>query len=240
MYRCVRTLSANVPNNRTYMPAAASFSQLPIIKKTQKEKIVMKNRQRTLALVVSAMLSAVAFVLMFVEFPLPMLIPSFVKMDFSDLPALLGAYALGPWYGVIIELVKNLLNILIKGTSSAYVGELFNFACGAVFCLVSGYIYKFKKTRKGAVIASLAGCLAMALFSLPLNYYVVYPAYVVCYGLPMNVIIGMYQAILPAADTLVKCLLIFNVPFTFFKGLCDAALCFLIYKPLSRIIKSFD
>lgn len=197
----------------------------------------MKNRISTQALVVSAMLSAVAFVLMFLEFPLPMLIPSFVKLDFSDLPALLGAFALGPWYGVIIEFVKNLLHILIKGTSSAYVGELFNFTCGAVFALVAGYVYKFKKTRQGAVIASVLGCVAMALFSLPLNYFVVYPAYVVCYSLPMNVIIGMYQAILPAADSLFKCLIIFNVPFTFCKGLLDAVLCFLIYKPLSRVIK---
>lgn len=200
----------------------------------------MKNRIRTQALVVSAMLSAVAFVLMFLEFPLPMLIPSFVKLDFSDLPALLGAFALGPWYGAIIELVKNILHILLKGTSSAYVGELFNFTCGAVFCLAAGYVYKFKKNRIGAIIASIVGCIAMALFSLPLNYFVVYPAYEVCYHLPMNVIVGMYQAILPSADTLFKCLLIFNVPFTFFKGLCDAILCFMIYKPLSNVIKNFD
>lgn len=198
----------------------------------------MKNRIKTQALVVSAMLSAVAFVLMFLEIPLPMLIPSFVKLDFSDLPALIGAFALGPWYGVIIELVKNILHILIKGTSSAYVGELFNFTCGAVFALAAGYIYKFKKNRKGAVLASVFGCVAMALFSLPLNYFLVYPAYVVCYGLPLEGIIGMYQAILPSADTLFKCLLIFNVPFTFCKGLIDAVFCFMIYKPLSRVIKS--
>lgn len=197
----------------------------------------MKNNMKTQALVVSAMLSALAFVLMFLEFPIPMLIPSFVKMDFSDLPALIGAFSLGPWYGVIIELLKNILHILLKGTSSAYVGEMFNFTCGAVFCLVAGYIYRFHKTRKGAVIASIAGCVAMALFSLPLNYFLVYPAYVVCYHLPLEVIIGMYQAILPAADNLWKCLLIFNVPFTFCKGFLDAVLCFLVYKPLSRFIK---
>ena len=92
----------------------------------------MKNTT-TRSLTVAAMLSAVAFILQFIEFPLPMLIPSFVKMDFSDLPALLGAYALGPVYGVVISFMKNLLHIVIKGTSTACVGELCNFLLGAVF-----------------------------------------------------------------------------------------------------------
>ena len=188
------------------------------------------------ALVVTAMLSAVAFVLMFVEFPIPMLIPSFVKLDISDLPALLGSFALGPVYGIAIELLKNLLHIVFKGTSSAFVGELCNFALGAVFCLAAGAIYYFRKNRKGAVIASLVGCAVMAILSVPLNYFLVYPAYVVCYGMPMEAIIGMYQVILPSADNLIKCLVIFNLPFTFCKGLLDAIICFLIYKPLSPLL----
>ena len=190
----------------------------------------------TRSLVVTAMLSAVAFVLMFIEVPIPMLIPSFVKLDISDLPALLGSFALGPAYGVVVELIKNLLHILIKGTSSAYVGELFNFTMGAVMCLSAGLIYHFRKNRSGAVIASLVGCALMAVLSVPFNYFMVYPAYVVCYGMPMEAIIGMYQAILPSANSLLKCLVIFNLPFTFCKGLIDAILCFLIYKPLSPLM----
>ena len=195
-----------------------------------------KAKITTRSLVVTAMLSAVAFVLMFVEFPIPMLIPSFVKMDISDLPALLGSFALGPVYGVVIELLKNLLHIIFKGTSSAYVGEIFNFSMGAVLCLSAGLIYHFKKNRKGAVIVSLVGCAVMAILSVPFNYFLVYPAYVVCYGMPMEAIIGMYQVILPSSDSLLKCLLIFNLPFTFCKGLIDAILCFLIYKPLSPLL----
>lgn len=195
-----------------------------------------KAKITTRSLVVTAMLSAVAFVLMFVEFPIPMLIPSFVKMDISDLPALLGSFALGPVYGVVIELLKNLLHIIFKGTSSAYVGEIFNFSMGAVLCLSAGIIYHFKKNRKGAVLACLVGCAVMAILSVPFNYFMVYPAYVVCYGMPMDAIIGMYQVILPSSDSLLKCLLIFNLPFTFCKGLIDAILCFLIYKPLSPLL----
>ena len=157
------------------------------------------KKSTTHNLTVAAMLSAVAFILMFIEFPIPMLIPSFVKMDFSDLPALLGAFALGPVYGVAISFMKNLLHIVVKGTSTACVGELCNFMLGAVFSAVAGFIYKHHKSRKTAIL-------------------------------------GMYQAILPSADSLMKCLVIFNLPFTLVKGLLDAVLCMVIYKPLSPIL----
>ncbi len=191
---------------------------------------------RTHKLTVTAMLSAVAFALMFIEFPIPALIPSFVKLDISDLPELLAAFSLGPVYGVTVTFLKNLLHILIKGTSSAYVGELFNFLMGSVFAFSAGMIYQWKKSRRTALIGSVAGAVLMAVLSVPLNYFLVYPAYVVCYGLPLDAIIGMYQAILPSADSLIKCLVIFNMPFTFCKGMLDVALCFLIYKPLSPLL----
>ena len=191
---------------------------------------------RTHKLTVTAMLSAVAFALMFIEFPIPALIPSFVKLDISDLPELLAAFSLGPVYGVTVTFLKNLLHILIKGTSSAYVGELFNFLMGSVFAFSAGMIYQWKKSRKTALIGSVAGAVLMAVLSVPLNYFLVYPAYVVCYGLPLDAILGMYQAILPSADSLIKCLVIFNMPFTFCKGMLDVALCFLIYKPLSPLL----
>ena len=194
------------------------------------------RKDTTHNLTVAAMLSAVAFILMFIEFPIPMLIPSFVKMDFSDLPALLGAFALGPVYGVIISFMKNLLHIVIKGTSTACVGELSNFILGAIFSAVAGYIYKHHKSRKTAIIGAVAGAVAMGVLSVPSNYFVVYPAYVQFYHMPLEAILGMYQAILPSADSLIKCLILFNLPFTLVKGLLDAVLCMLIYKPLSPIL----
>lgn len=194
------------------------------------------KKDTTHNLTVAAMLSAVAFILMFIEFPVPMLIPAFIKMDFSDLPALLGAFALGPVYGVIISFMKNLLHIVIKGTSTACVGELSNFILGAIFSAVAGYIYKHHKSRKTAIIGAVAGAVAMGVLSVPSNYFVVYPAYVQFYHMPLEAILGMYQAILPSADSLIKCLILFNLPFTLVKGLLDAALCMLIYKPLSPIL----
>ena len=194
------------------------------------------RKNTTHNLTVAAMLSAVAFILMFIEFPIPMLIPSFVKMDFSDLPALLGAFALGPVYGVVISFMKNLLHIVIKGTSTACVGELCNFMLGAVFSAVAGFIYKHRKSRKTAILGAIAGAAAMAVFSVPSNYFITYPAYVEFYHMPLEAILGMYQAILPSANSLIKCLVIFNMPFTLVKGLLDAVLCLLIYKPLSPIL----
>ena len=182
---------------------------------------------RTHKLTVTAMLSTVAFLLMFIEFPIPALIPAFVKLDISDLPELLAAFSLGPIYGVIVTL---------HGTSSAYVGELFNFIMGSVFSFTAGFIYQRRKSRKSALTGALVGALLMAVLSVPLNYFVVYPAYVVCYHLPLEAIIGMYQAIRPSTNGLLECLMVFNMPFTFVKGMIDVALCFLIYKPLSPLL----
>lgn len=192
-----------------------------------------KSKTQTHKIAVAAMLSAVAVVLQLIEISIP-LIPSFVKLDFSDLPALLGAFALGPVYGAGIELIKNLIHIPFG--SSACVGELANFLMGSVFMLAAGFIYKAHKNRGGAALGSVFGALAMAAISVPLNYFIVYPAYVVIYGMPLDAIVGAYQLILPSSDSLLKCLLIFNLPFTFCKGLIDALLCFIIYKPLSPLL----
>ena len=192
--------------------------------------------RRTHKLTVTAMLSTVAFLLMFIEFPVPALIPAFVKLDISDLPELLAAFSLGPLYGVLVTFLKNLLFVVLHGTSSAYVGELFNFIMGAVFSFSAGCLYQRNTARAGALLGAVVGALLMAALSVPLNYFVVYPAYVVCYKLPLDAIVGMYQAIRPSTDGLLECLLVFNMPFTFFKGVLDVALCFLIYKPLSPLL----
>ena len=191
---------------------------------------------RTHKLTVTAMLSTVAFLLMFIEFPIPALIPAFVKLDISDLPELLAAFSLGPVYGVVVTLLKNVLFSVLHGTSSAYVGEMFNFIMGSVFSFSAGYIYQKRKSRKSALIGAIVGAVLMSILSVPLNYFVVYPAYVVCYKLPLDAIIGMYQAIRPSTNGLLECLMVFNMPFTFVKGMLDVALCFLIYKPLSPLL----
>ena len=181
----------------------------------------------------TAMLGAVAAVLMYLEFPIPIM-PAFVKLDVSELPALIASFAYGPVSGILVCLIKNLIKL--PSTSTSAVGELFNFVMGALFVGVAGLIYKRNKTRKGAIVGALLGALVMAVVSVPYNYFIVYPAYVVMYHLPLDAIIGMYQAINPNVNGLLACLLVFNLPFTFVKGALDAALCFLVYKPLSPIL----
>lgn len=194
----------------------------------------MHTRQHNVRyMTVTAMLSAVAFALMFFEFSIPFLVPSFIQMDLSELPALIGAFAMGPWYGVIICLIKNLIHLLI--TTTGGVGELSNFILGAAFVLPAGLIYQRKKTKKNAVIGSVLGAAFMALLSVASNYFIVYPVYTVF--LPMDTILAMYQEILPSADTLLKCMVIFNMPFTFVKGMLSVVITLLIYKHISPIIK---
>ena len=195
----------------------------------------MKKQNLIRGIAVSGVMGAVGFVLMLLEFPLPFIIPSFIKLDFSEIPAIIAAFAFGPQYGVLVCLIKNLLHLFV--TSSAGVGELSNFLLGAVFTGVAGLIYIKHKNRKGALVGALVGSFVMAAVSVVTNYVVVYPAYVVLYGMSMEAIIGMYKAILPASDTLLKSLLIFNLPFTFIKGMIDAGVCFAVYKRISPILK---
>ncbi|MBQ7678211.1 MAG: ECF transporter S component [Lachnospiraceae bacterium] len=182
-------------------------------------------------LTVTAMLSAVAFILQFFEFPIP-LMPAFIKMDLSDLPGLIAAFALGPVSGTLVCLIKNLIHLTMSQTGG--VGELCNFLLGAAFVLPAGLIYKFNKTKRGAMIGAFTGMLIMAACSFPINYFITYPVYELF--MPEEAIVAAYQLILPSVKTLAQCLLVFNVPFTAFKALCSVVVTLLIYKKISPIL----
>ena len=181
---------------------------------------------------VTGMLSAIAFVLMYFEFSVPFM-PSFIALDISELPALIGSFAMGPACGVIVCLIKNLLHMTVSRT--AFVGELSNFILGAVFVFTAGMIYKFKKTKKGAVIGSFTGAILMALVSIVSNYFIVYPFY---YNfMPKEAILAAYQAIVPGMKSILQCLICFNVPFTFMKGMISVLITLGIYKHISPLLK---
>ena len=131
-----------------------------------------REAQRTHRLAVAGMLSAVAFILMYIEFPIPALIPAFIKLDVSDLPELLAAFALGPIWGVIVTLLKNVLFCILHGTSSNYVGELCNFLLGSVFAFTAGLVYHRGKSRRSALLGAVLGAALMALVSVPINYFI--------------------------------------------------------------------
>ena len=191
-----------------------------------------KNNVRTIA--VTGMLSAVAVVLMYLEIPIPIM-PGFIKFDFSDLPALLGAYALGPVAGIIICFIKNVVHL--AASQSMLVGELSNFILGSVFVFTAGIVYKKKKSKTGALLGGLCGAMAMGVFSVFSNYLIVYPVYYKL-AMPEVVILSLYQAIIPSMKSIMQCLICFNLPFTIVKGLIDVGISMLIYKPLSEIGKT--
>lgn len=195
------------------------------------------SKDRVRVITVTGVLSAVAFLLQLIEIPLPMLMPTFIKFDFSDLPALIGSFALGPVCGIVIELIKNVLHALLA-TGSFGVGELSNFVLGAVFVGVAGCIYRKSRSKKGALIASLAGAIVMAVISFPSNLFIVYPVYY--QFMPEETILAAYQTILPGMKSVAESLLVFNVPFTFVKGILDVVITFAVYKKISPILKGND
>ena len=178
-------------------------------------------------------LIAVAVILQYIEFSIPV-VPAFLKLDFSDLPEIIGAFAYGPLAGCAITIIKNLIHMAVS--QSGFVGELSNAILGCVFCLVAGAYYKSHKTKKGAIIGGILGAVAMALFSVPSNYFIIYPMYYNIMGLPQPVILGMYQVLLPVKN-IFEALLVFNLPFTLVKGLIDVFFCTLVYKRISILLK---
>lgn len=193
----------------------------------------MQKKVNVRWLAVTAILGAVAAVLMMLSISVP-LIPSFVKLDFSELPALIASFALGPVSGVVVCLLKNLVNL--PTSYSAGIGELCNFLLGVAFVVPAGLFYKFKKDRWGALWGSLLGALVMAIASFPINYCITYPFYIQSGIMSLDAILDAYQLILPSVETLPQALWIFNAPFTFFKALCDVAITFLVYKHLSPLL----
>lgn len=180
-----------------------------------------------------AMLSAVASVLMILEFSVP-LVPSFIKLDFSELPALIASFALGPVSGAAVCLIKNLIHLPFSQT--AMVGELSNLILGIAFVVPAGIIYKYHKTRSGALAASLIGAAFMAVLCAFTNYFLIYPLFIKLL-MSEEAILGMYRVVYPGVRNLWQALWIFNVPFTFVKGLLTVAITFLIYKPIAPFLK---
>lgn len=177
--------------------------------------------------------SAMAFILQYLEIALPLIMPPFIKFDFSDLPALLGAYAYGPLAGILIELIKNVLHCAVS--QSATVGELSNFILGAAFVGIAGLIYNNNKTKKTALIGGLIGAVSMGIICIPSNYYIVYPFYYKAF-MPEETVLAAYQAILPGVKSVLQCLFIFNLPFTIIKGLICVAISMPVYKRLMKVL----
>lgn len=180
--------------------------------------------------------SAIATVLHIFDFPI-FFAPEFYKLDFSELPALIGTFAFGPVAGVMIEFCKILLKLMVKGTTTAFVGDLANFVIGCSFILPASIVYMFRKTKKNAMLAAGIGTFCMTLFGTMFNAVYLLPAFSKLYGMPLDTIVGMGSAI-NGAITNVTTLVIFAVaPMNLLKGSIVSLITILIYKKLSPILK---
>ena len=214
----------------------------PQVEQQNAEKAVQKETKPHFFsagnLAVMAILSALSFILYatpFLKFSLPFIFPSFLDMQFSDLPALLGGFALGPVAGCIIIVVKCCLKMPMTGT--ACVGELADIIVGIAFVLPAALIYKRNKSRKGALIGLLVGMLSAVSVSLLANWLVLIPFYTKEFG--MEMVVGMMQALYPeiTADTLYNYYLPLAVlPFNMLRCLVCAVITYFVYKPLSKAL----
>lgn len=194
-----------------------------------------KNRFTTQTLAKIAILGALAFVLMLLEFPLP-IAPSFYKLDFSEVIVLIGGFALGPLEAVVIEALKNILNIIFTGSSTAYVGELANFIVGSCFVVPAAIIYHRNKSIKSALIGSIVGTICMIVAGALMNGLVLIPMYSKLFNLPLETIIGMGAAIVPAINNVFTFVLYCVCPFNLVKGIIVSALTFILYKRVSPLL----
>ena len=191
---------------------------------------------RTRYLVQIGMLAGIAVVLMLFDIALPFA-PSFYQIDLSELPVLIGAFAMGPMAGVLIELIKVLLNLVINGTDTAFVGEFANFLIGCALIVPAALVYQRKKTRKSAVIGMLLGTIVMAAVGGVINAYVLLPAYSAAFGIPIDGLVEMGAAVNRAITSLPTFCLFAVVPFNLVKGLVVSVITLLLYKHISRILK---
>ena len=183
-----------------------------------------------------AILSAIAAVVMLFEFPLPFLAPSFYELDLSEAIIMMGSFAIGPVAGIIMELLKNLINILFNGTTTAYVGEFANFVTGCAFILPAAFIYKYNKTIKGAIVGMVTGAISLAVVGGVLNYFILVPAFSSLYGMPIEAIVGLATKINPLITNL-KTMIVFAVaPFNLLKGVVCSVISLILYKRISKIL----
>lgn len=194
------------------------------------------SRSSVRTLVQIGMLGAVSVILMMFEIPL-WFAPSFYKMDLSEVPVLIGSFAMGPAAGALIELVKIVLHLLFKGTTTAGVGDFANFLIGCALIVPAGIIYGRKKSRKSAVIGMAVGGIFMIIAGCFLNAFVLLPVYGKAFGMPMEGLIGMGTAVNPAITNLAGFAILAVAPFNLLKAAAVSVITMLLYKHISPILK---
>ena len=204
------------------------------MKRTEILKVGRARSGRAAWVAKTGILTAVAIVLMYLEFSIP-LVPVFLKFDFSELAVLLASFSMGPLTGVVVEFLKNLAHLPVTHTGGS--GELANFVVGAIFSGTAGLIYKYRRTKQGAILGMTVGTLTMTAASCLTNYFVMIPIYLRVFNIDLNVIVDMARnAGNPMVHDLRSLIAFVFVPFKLFKGFLIAVVTFLIYKKVSPLL----
>lgn len=222
------------------MVVAACFSAFACEKLIERKNHVKfsSEKMKVNKLVIMAMLSAIAVVLMYFDFPLGFIAPAFYKMDFSEVPVLIGSFLLGPCAGVIIEAVKVLLHMCLKGTTTAFVGDFANFILGCAYVVPASVIYHVHKTKKTAMIALVVGSLTLIVSGTLLNAFYLLPKYSELYGMPIESFISMGNAINSSINDIFSFVALAVAPFNLIKSVVDGIVTWILYKYLSRHLKA--
>lgn len=238
-------LFTDVAENAAYVLSffaiiAALFAAALLLEKAAQRKNGIREpvfSTRRIAMI--GMFSAIAMILHLFDFPLPFA-PGFYKLDFSELPVLIGAFAFGPSAGVMIEFVKILLKLCVKGTNTAFVGDLANFVVGCSFVLPASVIYTFRKSKKNAVAGCVIGTLCMTVFGTAFNAVYLLPAFSRLFHMPLEDILAMGSAVNPlmTEGSIVSFVAACVAPMNLIKGGSVSLVTLLVYKPLSSIIKA--
>lgn len=217
----------------------ALFAVAVLLEKlAQKKRGVNEPIFTTRKIAMTGMFSAIATILMLFEFPLPFA-PNFYKLDFSELPILIGAFAFGPAIGVMMEFIKILLNLITDGTTTAFVGEFANFVVGCSFIIPASAMYAFCKNKKSAIVSCIAGTLILTVFGTAFNAIYLLPAFSKLYGMPLDTILGMGAEVNPLVSegNIVSFVIACVAPLNLIKGAASSIVTLLIYKSISPIIK---
>ena len=219
------------------LTVAAIFAGLALLARLAEKTICRQSMRPRNAkyIAVCAMCAALAGLLMLLEIPV-FFAPSFYKIDLSELPVLFCGFCLGPVAGVICEFIKVVIKLLLKGTTTAFVGDFANFAVGCALILPASIIYHLKKTKRGAVISLIVGTVCMTVFGSAFNAFYLLPKFSQLFGIPMDAIIGMGSAVNSAITSVGTLVLFAVVPLNLLKGAVVSLLTFALYKRVSRAI----
>nr|WP_317378855.1 ECF transporter S component [uncultured Faecalimonas sp.] len=195
----------------------------------------VKTKVNVRTLVQIGMLSALAIILMQFEIPLPFA-PAFYKIDFSEVPVLVGCFSMGPFAGILIELIKVILNLAIKGTMTMGIGDAANFLIGCAFCVPAALIYQKKHTKSGAAAGMAVGTVCMTVIGCVLNAYILLPVYAKAFEMPLDSLIAMGTEVNSAIDGLMAFVLLAVAPFNLLKGMLVSLIVLFVYKKIRQVL----